>query len=744
MASLAARKAPSQRPRSGTTRDVRPSGFRTTREMYKEPAKRAKDPTASVLNGGRTAATDLGRFTKGLGADDRRKPVPASPPMQKARETVKELHEDTDEGVEPGADSYKYSGPGHVNVSNGMSEKVSGNASGRLPLSLSSLDGLAVGESGKILDNEGRAVGKVIEGDPGDLIGQVVNGDGEILDEDGDLIGCVDILVEENADDEREKDGRVWGDDPDGNAVGRGGLTSPQASVGEETYTSPEAVTEDESRASPTKDMEAQSPSDEAHEEESRDQTEEEGDRDRDRAELPALSTLKGFTCNTLGEIIAPDGITAGELVDGDAMRIATDGLQLDDHGQFQDSRGITVGRARPIPSTQSQAWKDSGTLQEVEPIPTQEKPDAVGSGALEGLTMDKDGLVYNSSGQVVGRLLDGGHHRDHNCDRLPSPPAETRDAVNGIDEKTGISAPANVPLPHDPDTEKTGWKPHIFEPESKHARFDMQNLARVIVNDSGYTIDNGRLAEEMCSIVRQTEDSVGPLCRQIIVDIEEANLKPKNRLASERLVEDVKPLITSAGDILQDCNNTLRALDSNGAIASAIKTRGHSTHDVTTITIEYQIAEVLKALAQTIIDTITTSRYRLAEMSREMPYARRKINPLWTLLSGRLFGIITSVGLLHTGVIGLLSSMLKGPWLGMVLKRLLFGIGLDRALDRLGVERLLTALIDGEAWVYKVLDGSGGGVGQLLRGLLDLFGVHGLLESVRVGMVSEALDLDK
>jgi hypothetical protein len=161
-------------------------------------------------------------------------------------------------------------------------------------------------------------------------------------------------------------------------------------------------------------------------------------------------------------------------------------------------------------------------------------------------------------------------------------------------------------------------------------------------------------------------------------------------------------------------------------------------------MTSEHRLANLLKNLARTVIDTITAGRHRLSETSKEMPYAGRKINSLWTLLSNRLFDIIAAVGLLHTGVIGMLSSLLNGPWLGKVLRRLLIGIGLDSVLDRLGVERLLAALLDGEAWVYRILEEVSADVGDLLKALLNMFGIHGVLESMRVGMVSEALELER
>ena len=63
-----------------------------------------------------------------------------------------------------------------------------------LPLDLSALKGLEVADGGMILGKDGNPLGKVVEGDPEDLVGQTVGEDGEIFDEDGDLIGRVDIL----------------------------------------------------------------------------------------------------------------------------------------------------------------------------------------------------------------------------------------------------------------------------------------------------------------------------------------------------------------------------------------------------------------------------------------------------------------------------------------------------------------------------------------------------------------------
>ncbi|KAL4753456.1 hypothetical protein BDW72DRAFT_201579 [Aspergillus terricola var. indicus] len=734
MASLAMHKD-FQQP-STKTKDVQPGNIPSARKASKEQFARTREPEASVPSGGRPVGSPLQQFEEDVSGNDSVGTV-ASMPVEvgKARETIKELHDELDK--ETGADaimvtdSYKSSKPGLIKLPDEMPDHT--DISRQLPRSLSRLNGLAVSEGGRILDNDGCAVGKVVEGDPNDLVGQIVNGYGEILDEDGDLIGCVDPLYEDAASD-RGRDSRVWGDDPGVDALGRGDA-SPHMDLRKKHYTSPEIVAE--TREFPENEMKLEMELPPPGVTEDQAQAGKEGiDTD---GWFHDISTLEGLTCNTLGEIITSDGITVGELVGGDAMRICIDELYLDNQGQFKDGRGVVIGRARPLLSSQSPVRSDAGVVEEAMPEPISEKKvlgaPGASSGELDELTSDKYGVVYDSSGRAVGRLA--GRDRDEVHDRL-TPRSLNADSktVEDENEKTGWFSFDIEVRDAEPEPEP--------EPYAKHARFDMQNLTRVIVNDSGYIIDNEHLVGKMCSIVRQTGDSVDPLCRQITLDIEEANRKPKNRLAAERLVKDIRPLITSAGDILQDCNNTLRCLDPDNQIASTMKSYEHPYTVPGSMTSEYRLASLLKDLAQTVIDTITAGRHRLSEMSKEMPCAGRKLNPLWTLLSNRLFNIITAVGLLHTGVIGMLSSLLKGPWLGKVLRRLLVGIGLDSVLGRLGVERLLAALLDGEAWTYRVLDEISAYVGDLLKAFLNLFGIHGVLESMRVGVVSEALELER
>jgi hypothetical protein len=75
------------------------------------------------------------------------------------------------------------------------------------------------------------------------------------------------------------------------------------------------------------------------------------------------------------------------------------------------------------------------------------------------------------------------------------------------------------------------------------------------------------------------------------------------------------------------------------------------------------------------------------------MPHAKKKINPLWALLSEPLFQIIAAVGLLLSGVLGLVGKLLDGLGLGGLLKGLLGGLGLDKLVDGLGLGSVTGAL---------------------------------------------------
>lgn len=75
------------------------------------------------------------------------------------------------------------------------------------------------------------------------------------------------------------------------------------------------------------------------------------------------------------------------------------------------------------------------------------------------------------------------------------------------------------------------------------------------------------------------------------------------------------------------------------------------------------------------------------------MPHAKKELNPLWGLLGEPLFQIIAAVGLLLSGVLGIVGRLLNGLGLGGIVDGLLGALGLNRVLESLGLGSVVGAL---------------------------------------------------
>jgi hypothetical protein len=102
------------------------------------------------------------------------------------------------------------------------------------------------------------------------------------------------------------------------------------------------------------------------------------------------------------------------------------------------------------------------------------------------------------------------------------------------------------------------------------------------------------------------------------------------------------------------------------------------------------------------------------------MPHAKKKLNPLWSLMTEPLFQIIAAVGLLLTGVLNLVGKLLNGLGLGGLVNGLLGGLGINKLLSGLGLGSVSDMLSGGKK---KGGEKKGGGasnipiVGGLLGG---------------------------
>jgi hypothetical protein len=111
--------------------------------------------------------------------------------------------------------------------------------------------------------------------------------------------------------------------------------------------------------------------------------------------------------------------------------------------------------------------------------------------------------------------------------------------------------------------------------------------------------------------------------------------------------------LIEEGGRILAETNGAIRGLDPDGRIAANAK---HKTASREASPEEHHLAEVLKELTEGVHKTIEQAKKKIAGM----PHAKKELNPLWGLLAEPLGQILAAVGLLLSGVLGLVGRLVS------------------------------------------------------------------------------------
>ncbi|KAF3391581.1 hypothetical protein F1880_007694 [Penicillium rolfsii] len=563
---------------------------------------------------------------------------------------------------------------------------------------VSILNGMHCNKAGYVIGSEGFPIARVVEGNPKELAGKKIE-DGEIYD-GKKVVGRVELIPEDERESKPEgpfagmeslvvtKDGFV--EDEDGTIVGK-------LVEGDAKRLRGRCVDEDGEITDKYGNVKGRAEPYEPPEEE--EEVPEEID----------LSILEGKVVNKSGKVVDPaTGAVFGRVVEGD-KRLA--GRKVDGKGQIWGDDGKVIGRAELIPGAE------------------QEKAEGPFYG-FDDAEVGKDGVVV-SGGRIIGRLIEG------DAKRLLGRKVDEDGDISDKNGNTIGKAERWEPEEKKRDVNPMSGRKVNKEGEVRDAdgnligKLTSGNLATLIgktIDDNGFVVDNDgnrlgectllenipeeeveeeeeeegptaeeqeaqakaeqdrQLAERMCHILRQTLDQVKPVCKQITDRLEQADRTPKDELDEEKLVKDVKPLIEEGGRILQECNGSIRALDPDGRIAATAKARA-STRDATPE--EYQLADMLKELTETVVKTIDNGKKRIADM----PHAKKKLNPLWALLSEPLFQIIAAVGLLLNGVLSLVGKLLDGLGLGGLLNGILGGLGLDKLINGLGLGSLTDAL---------------------------------------------------
>ncbi|MCJ1427461.1 hypothetical protein MMC29_005364 [Sticta canariensis] len=565
---------------------------------------------------------------------------------------------------------------------------------------LSILKGLLVNKQGNVIGIDGLPIARVVEGNIDELSGRRCDGEGQVWNDSGSVIGRVELIPDKDRQVKLEgsfagieglvvvKDG--WVEDRDGNIVGKVVEGDPKKLVGR-------AVDEDgdiidkygnvKGRAEPYEEPEVEE-------------------------EKVDLSSLEGKVVNKAGNVVDEHGTIYGRVVSGDTLKLA--GRKVDGEGQIWSDNGKVIGQAELIPGG------DRG------------KADGPFAG-FEGLVVVKDGLVHDAAGQVVGKLAEGsdpvkllGRKVDEDGDILDS----SGNSIGKAERYTPEEKERKISPMSGRKVNKEGEvRDEDGNVIGKLTEGDLASLIGCEIDDNGYVIDNdgnrigqctllenikeeepepeeepeegpseeelaamkkaeedNELAKKMNAILKQTLDRIEPVCKQITERIEVADRTPKDELDEEQLVQDLKPLIEEGGRILQECNGAIRGLDPDGRIAANAKARAANREATPE---EYALADSLKELTTTVVKTIDNAKKKIADM----PHAKKALNPLWGLLTEPLFQIIAAVGLLLAGVLGLVGKLLNGLGLGGLVNGLLGGLGIDKLLGGLGLGSITEAL---------------------------------------------------
>ncbi|KAI9376044.1 hypothetical protein BJX61DRAFT_531134 [Aspergillus egyptiacus] len=607
---------------------------------------------------------------------------------EEVKETVEKadvnVPEEKEEDAE-GPDEIVEKATNEAEKSTDEAEKTVEDAEDTMP-PLSSLEGLTCNKAGKIIGSNGNPVGELVEGDPKKLsrLGSKLDDKGQFWDSRGNVIGKAKSIPSEDYMEEPPfagleglhvvEDGFV----EDGNGQRVGKLTEGDAKklIGR-------PVDEDGDVTDQHGSVKGHAEPYEAPEEE---QPEEED-----------LSVLEGKTVNKAGNVVDQHGKVFGRITSGDGKRLA--GKKVDGKGQIWGDDGKVIGKAELIPGAE------------------QEKPEGSFYG-FENLTVGKNGVVQDGSGRVVGRLIEGdavklaGRKVDEDGDILD----KNGNTIGKAERWELEEKKRNVnPMAGRKVTREGEVRDADGNLIGKLTSGNLSNLIGKEIDDNGYVVDNDgnkvgectlleniqepepeglspeeqedrELAKKMISILTQTLDCVQPICKMITDAVDTAERTPKEELDEEELVKKVKPLLEEASNHLQECNGAIRAIDPDGHIAANAKARAAS-HEASPE--EYALAEKLKELTDTVVRCIENGKRKLDGM----PHAKKELNPLWALLSEPLFQIIAAVGLLLSGVLGLVGRLLEGLGLGSLVHGLLGGLGLDKLLGNLGLTTLTDSI---------------------------------------------------
>ncbi|KNC97970.1 uncharacterized protein SPPG_06959 [Spizellomyces punctatus DAOM BR117] len=509
-----------------------------------------------------------------------------------------------------------------------------------------------VDRDGKVVDSTGATIGRLVEGDAKKLYGKKVDADGEILDTNGNVIGKAERWEEEAIEEQMVDQSALAGKRVNkyGNVVDSAGVIYGRLVEGDPTKLAGKMCDKDG-------------------------RVWNEGGTVVGRAEVIPESEREGqktgpfadFSVATVdkdGKVVDSTGATIGRLVEGDAKKLY--GKKVDADGEILDTNGNVIGKA--------ERWEEE--VQEKEPSP------------LKGHIVNRDGNVFDDKGELLGKLTEGDIAKC--AGKILDDDGDVLDGKNRIVGHVSLLSDIPEPEPEpEPEREPTPVPEPQPEPEPESKPEEQPETPEEAERRRQLEEDK-KMAARMANCIERSLDQIRPIMKMIMTHIEAAENVSKEDLDEEKLVQTVKPLIEEGSRILQETHGEIRALDPDGHIQANAK---HKPEGRDATPEEYRLAEDLKELTGTVAETIEKAKVKIADM----PHAKKELSPLWGLLTEPLFQILAAVGLLLSGVLGLVGQLLHGLGLGALvnglLGGLLGGLGITKVLEALGLGKVLSPL---------------------------------------------------
>ncbi|CEG76992.1 hypothetical protein RMATCC62417_11810 [Rhizopus microsporus] len=412
---------------------------------------------------------------------------------------------------------------------------------------------------------------------------------------------------------------------------------------------------------------------------------------------------LVGKKVNKSGLVIdKKSGSVIGRLVEGKAKKLA--GKKIRENGVIVDEKGNRIGRVEPVDQDTSDETSESESDDEESPS---------GTGAKESKETKGKGVdEYDDGGRAIEQIKrDTEKPEDDNNSKQAEEDQEAKksdDENKDTESSTKYSNPYPLVDEHSAEVKKSG---KVVDKNDNIVGSVDERIARKlagmkvdnegnIVNHEGHIVGKAEmikqetdeehkkkaeeeeykeLADNMSNAIEQSLDKIKPVLKMITETIEHEESKPEKERDEQKLVDNVKPLIEQASNILSEAHGAIKGLDPTGQIA---KTAQAKTSQRKASPEEYHLAELLSQLTGEVTTTIDKAKKKI----KNMPHAKKQLSPLWNILQSPLLQILSAVGLLLAGVLGLVGNILNGLGLGSIVNSILGGIGLNKILEGFGL----------------------------------------------------------